>query len=241
MAATLDEISGGRGELFLSGGLRAREPTSYGLGWEPDDARRTARLSEAVDVIRMLWTGEPVDFVGEFYRLDGALSAPRPAHAIPIWLGGPLTDDAVRLVAEKADGWNSLPMSPERYAEDAARIDAACRAIGRDPATLRRSLETQVLVVDDAADWRGRLADWDAIRARSPQGFATADMFPAGVPAVDAGSVRELLVAFVIGTRDEVRDRLTRYGALGVEDVACWFMDWPAEDSLHALAEEGRG
>jgi alkanesulfonate monooxygenase SsuD/methylene tetrahydromethanopterin reductase-like flavin-dependent oxidoreductase (luciferase family) len=241
MATTLDEISGGRLELFLSGGLREREHTGYGLGWEPDFARRTARLAEAVDVIRLLWTGEPVDFTGDFFRLDGAISAPRPARAIPIWLGGPLTDDAIRLIAAKADGWNSLPASLDRYAADAARIDDACRAIGRDPATLRRSLETQVLVLDDAADWRERLAAWSAMRARSPQGFATADMFPAGAPVVDAAAERELLDVFVIGTRDEVHDRLAAYGALGVEDVACWFMDWPAEDTLHALAERERG
>jgi alkanesulfonate monooxygenase SsuD/methylene tetrahydromethanopterin reductase-like flavin-dependent oxidoreductase (luciferase family) len=240
MAATLDEISGGRVELFLSGGLREREHTSYGLGWEPDAARRTARLAEAVDVIRLLWTGEPVDFEGEFFRLQGALSAPRPARSIPIWLGGPLTDEAVHLIAEKADGWNSLPVTLDRYAADAARIDAACRAIGRDPGSLRRSIETQVLVVEGADDWRERLGRWATMRDRSPQGFATADMFPSGPPSVDAEDERELRDVFVIGTLDEVEERLAAYGALGVEDVACWFMDWPAEDTLRSLAEGGR-
>ncbi|MCU1523730.1 MAG: hypothetical protein JWO18_624 [Microbacteriaceae bacterium] len=241
MAATVDVISDGRFELFVSHGMREREHTSYGFDWDPDVDRRIARLAEATDVIRALWTGQPVDHDGDFYQLQGALSTPVPAHDVPIWLGGPLSDSAVRLIAASADGWNALPASLTEYAAQAARIDAACEAIGRDPATLRRSLETQVLVLDDASEWDRWMTRWAELRERAPLGFATSDMFPNGTaiddPEAFGAACRD---SFIIGTRDEVAAKLAAFRALGVDEVVCWFMDWPLGDSLRILAEDVR-
>ena len=241
MAATVDVISGGRFELFVSHGMREREHTSYGFPWEPDVARRVARLDEAVGVIRQLWSGVPVSHRGEFFTLDGALSTPAPLHDIPVWLGGPLDDEVVRTIVDRADGWNSLPASLADYAERAEIIDAACSATGRDPATLRRSLETQVLVLDRASDWGDWLEYWRGLRKRSPLGFATSDMFPPGAPEPSDDEVTaRCFDDFIIGTRDEVAAKLAAYRELGVDEVVCWFMDWPRGDSLRVLAEEVR-
>jgi Coenzyme F420-dependent N5,N10-methylene tetrahydromethanopterin reductase and related flavin-dependent oxidoreductases len=241
MAATIDVISNGRFELFVSHGLREREHTSYGFDWEPDVDRRVARLAEATGLIRELWAGRPVDHDGEFYELHGALSTPVPAHDILIWLGGPLSDSVVELIAVSADGWNALPASPSEYASQAARIDAACVAIGRDPATLRRSLETQVLVLDEASEWDEWMTRWARLRERAPLGFATSDMFPNGTALDDPDAVTtRCFDSFIIGTRDEVAAKLAAYRELGVDEVVCWFMDWPVGDSLRALAEEVR-
>ncbi len=241
MAATVDVISGGRFELFVSHGMREREHTSYGFEWMPETARRVARLDEAVGVIRELWTGEPVTRRGEFFALDGALSTPVPAHDVPVWLGGPLDDDVVDVIVRRADGWNALPCSLDAYAARRDRIDAACRAIGRDPLTLRRSLETQVLVLDDREQWEGWMTRWRELRERAPLGFATSDMFPTGAPEQ---SEAELTAAcfeeFIVGTREEVAAKLAAYRDLGVYEVVCWFMDWPLGDSMRVLAEEIR-
>jgi alkanesulfonate monooxygenase SsuD/methylene tetrahydromethanopterin reductase-like flavin-dependent oxidoreductase (luciferase family) len=234
MAATLDRLSNGRFELFVSHGLRSREHSSYGFGWEPDVGRRLARLAEGVDVIRALWRGEPVDFRGEFFTLEGALSLPTPAHDIPIWLGGPLDPRSASVIAAKADGWNSLPASLDEYAERAEIVDAACRAEGRPPGSLRRSLETQVLILDDADDWRGWLERWSDMRRRRPHGFATADMFPDGSSNAEVDG--SMAATFVIGDRDEVAARLAAYGELGVEEIALWFMDQPSEATMRTLA-----
>ncbi|HEY5319431.1 MAG TPA: LLM class flavin-dependent oxidoreductase, partial [Galbitalea sp.] len=241
MAATLDVISAGRFELFVSHGMREREHTSYGFPWEPDVDRRIARLAEATGVIRALWTGDPVDHDGEYYQLQGALSTPVPAHEIPIWLGGPLGDSAVQLIAASADGWNALPASLTDYAVQAARIDAACVGIGRDPRTLKRSLETQVLVLDDPSEWAEWMTRWAELRERAPLGFATSDMFPNGTSIDDPDAVTAACRDnFVIGTRDEVAAKLSAYRDLGVDEVVCWFMDWPLGDSLRTLAEDIR-
>lgn len=241
MAATADVISDGRFELFVSHGLREREHTSYGFAWEPDADRRIARLAEATGVIRALWTGHPVDHDGEFYRLHGALSTPVPVHDIPIWLGGPLSDSTVELIAASADGWNALPASLTGYASQAARIDAACGAIGRDPRSLHRSLETQILVLNDASEWDHWMRRWAELRESAPLGFATSDMFPNGTAIDDPDSVTaQCYDTFIVGTREEVAAKLAAYRELGVDEVVGWFMDWPLGDSLRSLAEDVR-
>lgn len=246
MAATADVISGGRFELFISPGFREREHTSYGFDWFADAATRLSRLAEATEVVRALWTGEPVDHDGEFYFLRGALSTPRPAHDIPIWLGVPLDDASAAMIAERADGWNAFPASLADYADQVARIDAACASIGRDPKTLRRSLETQVLVLgenglDVAADWDAWMQRWAELRERAPLGFATEDMFPHGTAIDDLDAFRRhASETFIIGTREQVAAKLRAYRDLGLDEVVCWFMDWPIGDSLAVLANDIR-
>ena len=239
MAATADLISNGRFELFVSHGMREREHTSYGFPWEPDVTLRIARLSEAVDLIRALWLGRPVDFDGRFYRLHGALSTPVPVHEVPVWIGGPLDDSVVALIAERADGWNALPSSLEDYAAQAKRVDEACRRVGREPATLRRSLETQVLVLDEESRWDDWMSRWEELRRRIPPGFATSDLFPNGTEIEEPEAARAgWFDSFVIGSRDHVVDKLAGYHGLGVDEVVCWFMDWPTGRSMRAVAED---
>lgn len=233
MAATVDVISDGRFELFLSPGLREEEHTSYGFGWEPDPVVRTRRLTEALQVVRALWTGEPVDFVGTFYQLDGALStpAPRQTGGPPIWVGGILDDVTTELICAHADGWNSFPASLDSYADLAARVDEVCSRLGRDPRSLARSLETQVLVLDDPEELDGWLKRWDGMRSRL-------------LPLEDVGPTRSELRQryrdqFVIGTLEEVADKLAAYRVLGVDEVVCWFMDLPELSSMRAVAALG--
>ena len=88
-AASLDILSGGRFELGLGAG--ALWDSIAGLGVprrSPGEA--IAALEEAVQVVRALWTpGPPVDFDGEYYRLEGALPGPFPVHDIKIWNAEP--------------------------------------------------------------------------------------------------------------------------------------------------------
>lgn len=245
-AATVDIMTGGRLELFLSPGAREVEHTSYGYGWEPSSTARQDRLREAVAVIRRLWRAEPTDFAGEHYHLDAALSAPGPAQAtVPIWLGGPLDDIACDLIARTADGWNALPSSLTAYAAQADRIDNACRRIGRPPHTLRRSLETQILVIDGGLGREGggsRLDSWfdhwDDLRIQEARGRGgRAD--PKGPSDRDALEA-QLVEQFVVGNQAEVAQKLAGYADLGVDEVVCWFMDFPDPSSMVAVATEVR-
>jgi hypothetical protein len=94
-------------------------------------------LSEAIDIIRASWAGQPFGYEGRYYQVPDLQPGPRPAHQIGIWLGvaGPR---AVRLAGAKADGWSvSAPyVPPERLGEINAILTSSARGAGRDPGGL---------------------------------------------------------------------------------------------------------
>lgn len=239
MAATVDVVSGGRFELFLSPGLREQEHVSYGFDWEPDPVVRTQRLGEALQVVRGLWSGQPLDFAGIHYQLAGALSTPTPRQAggPPVWVGGILDKVTTDLICDQADGWNSFPAGLDAYAALAAQVNKACLRHGRDPRSLARSLETQVLVLDDPGQLDDWLDRWDAMRSRLTAGDAATDV--GGARPSRAELRLRYRDQFVIGTGTEVAEKLAAYQALGVDEVVCWFMDLPELGSLRAVAALG--
>jgi alkanesulfonate monooxygenase SsuD/methylene tetrahydromethanopterin reductase-like flavin-dependent oxidoreductase (luciferase family) len=149
-AATIDLLSGGRFELGLGAG--AFWEGVGAMGGPVRGARESVdALEEAIEVIRLMWSGErSVSYEGEHYRLDGLHPGPQPAHPIGIWLGayGPRM---MRLVGRAADGW--VPSIPSYLKVDDVpgrqrAIDEAARAAGRDPAAITR-----------IANVSGRIAD----------------------------------------------------------------------------------
>jgi alkanesulfonate monooxygenase SsuD/methylene tetrahydromethanopterin reductase-like flavin-dependent oxidoreductase (luciferase family) len=150
-AASLDVLSGGRFELALGSGSFWDAIEAYGgPRREPRDA--FAALEEAIQVIRLVWSGERnLRFNGVHYRLAGAHSGPVPVHPIGIWLGvyGPR---ALRLAGRVADGWvPSLTGNIARLSEGAARLDDAASAAGRDPAEIRRVVNVNGQITDGAS------------------------------------------------------------------------------------------
>ena len=151
-AASLDVLSGGRFELGLgAGGFWDAIEAYGGPRREPGDA--LAALTEAIQVVRMIWSGERnLRFDGTHYRLAGAHSGPVPVHPIGIWLGvyGPR---ALRLVGRAADGWvpSLRPDDLAYLADGAARIDDAAAGAGRDPAEIRRVINIGGQITDGAS------------------------------------------------------------------------------------------
>jgi alkanesulfonate monooxygenase SsuD/methylene tetrahydromethanopterin reductase-like flavin-dependent oxidoreductase (luciferase family) len=164
-AASIDALSGGRFELGLGAGAFWE-----GIGAMDGPVRggkaSVDALEEAIEVIRLMWSGErSVSFEGEHYRLDGLHPGPPPAHPIGIWLGayGPRM---MRVVGRLADGWiPSIPRLPlEEVPQRQQAIDEAARAAGRDPAAIRRIANLNGRIADDGdevSDWLdGPAAHW---------------------------------------------------------------------------------
>lgn len=88
-AATLDLLSGGRLELGIGAGWLEAEYRQTGLPYDPPGTR-IGRLMESLQIVKALWSGEPVQFAGEHYRIDGLVGYPLPAHRPhpPIVIGG---------------------------------------------------------------------------------------------------------------------------------------------------------
>ena len=140
-AATLDLLTGGRAELGLgAGGFWEAIQAVGGPVRTPGES--VAALDEAIQVIRLMWSGERnVHFDGKFYRLIGAQTGPKPVHPVGIWVGG-YKPRMLSLVGRAGDGWvPSLGyFQPKDLHEGNRRIDDAAAAAGRDPRTIRRIL-----------------------------------------------------------------------------------------------------
>ena len=138
-AASLDIVTGGRVELGLGAGAFWDAIAAMG-GPCRTPAESVEALSEAIDVIRALWTpGRGVRLPGEHYSLNGSHPGPFPAHPIGIWLGA-YKKRMLQLTGRKADGW--LPSSsyapPEQLAGMNRVIDAAAEEVGRQTSDVRR-------------------------------------------------------------------------------------------------------
>jgi alkanesulfonate monooxygenase SsuD/methylene tetrahydromethanopterin reductase-like flavin-dependent oxidoreductase (luciferase family) len=244
MVATLDVISRGRVDLFIDPGWREREVSAYGWEWEPDRAVRAARVAEALELSAQLWTGEPVSYAGEHYTLDRAICTPVPVQSPgpPIWIGEAFDEATLDLVAAHADVWNSMPAGLDVLRGKIERVDAALGARGRDPSTLRKTLETQVLIYDEPAEVDALLEHFAMLRRQYPSGEAMADVIEfvaTGNPRLGADQARDALFEeFVIGTPDEAAAKIDAYGALGIDELQCWFMDFPGTGSMERLIDE---
>jgi alkanesulfonate monooxygenase SsuD/methylene tetrahydromethanopterin reductase-like flavin-dependent oxidoreductase (luciferase family) len=244
MAATLDVVSRGRLEFFVDPGWREREHVAYGFGWQPDRTTRAERLSEALDLTKRLWTEESVTHEGKHYSLDAAICAPKPVQAggPRVWIGEAFDEATLDLIVRHADVWNSMPAGPTVLKEKIARVDEACRKRGRDPSTLAKTLETQVLVYDDRSEADRLFERFADLRQRFPSGEAMRDVveFVATTnPNLGTDvSLDDVSEEFLIGTPDEIVAKLDVFEGLGIEEVMCWFMDFPDRTSMTRFAEE---
>jgi alkanesulfonate monooxygenase SsuD/methylene tetrahydromethanopterin reductase-like flavin-dependent oxidoreductase (luciferase family) len=157
-AASLDVLSGGRFELGLGAGGLPDQIASLG-GPRRSPAESVDALEEAIEVIRLMWSGERiVSFEGRHYRLADAHPGPAPAHPIGIWLGA-FKPRMQRLVGRKADGW--LPslgvLTRDELRAGNERIDEAAEKAGRDPRAIRRLINVQGLIGEGPAPPRSAL------------------------------------------------------------------------------------
>jgi alkanesulfonate monooxygenase SsuD/methylene tetrahydromethanopterin reductase-like flavin-dependent oxidoreductase (luciferase family) len=137
MGATLQFLSGGRFLLGLGAGWHAEEYRAYGYPFPPAGVR-VAQLDETIQIIRALWTTAPATFEGEHYQIHEAICEPRPDPVPPLMVGA-FKPKMLRLTARYADEWNVSSTGPTAYRRLAAEFERACREVGRDPATVRRS------------------------------------------------------------------------------------------------------
>jgi alkanesulfonate monooxygenase SsuD/methylene tetrahydromethanopterin reductase-like flavin-dependent oxidoreductase (luciferase family) len=149
MAATLDVVSNGRLEFGLGSGSYEAEHVEAGLPWG-SAKERTERLAEALEIVTRMFAGPRASFDGKHYQLADLPTTPPPVQSPrpPIHIGG-VGPTTRRLAAKYADVWNIPTYALDRSTELMTAVDAECEQIGRDPATLRRSVEA-VLVTATA-------------------------------------------------------------------------------------------
>ena len=141
MIGTLDVISGGRMELGIGAGWKEDEWRAYGYGF-PDTRTRLAILADHLEVItRMLAPGRAT-YAGTHASVTDAINVPRGLQEprVPIMVGGNGPKVTWRLAARHADELNLDWLGPDEVREAQPVIASRCEEIGRDPTTLRLSV-----------------------------------------------------------------------------------------------------
>jgi F420-dependent oxidoreductase-like protein len=161
MAVTVDHLSKGRLEFGLGASDAPWEHEQLGIPF-PSAPERLKMLREALTLIKRLWSEELVDFDGNYYKLTKAPCNPKPVQKPrpPIWIGGEGEKVTLRIVAEHADVWNAIGHKPvEEFVRKMQVLDEHCRAIGRDPKSLRRSIQVHVQQDGDVDKMSRRMED----------------------------------------------------------------------------------
>lgn len=204
---TADHVSGGRVELGMGAGWFEREHQAFGFPF-PSVRERMDILTEQVEIVHRLWggDGEEVDFDGEHYRLEACLALPRPRQDPhpPLIIGGGAGPRSAALAARWADEYDLVYVDPAGAEERIGRVSEACEAIGRDPATVRRSLLTKTIVGSDEAEVRRRAAELMAWEGEEGDLDAYLD---------------DLRAHHVAGTPEQVLERLGEFAAAGIQRV----------------------
>ena len=140
MATTVDIISGGRLILGIGAGWFELEHQQFGMPFHTTGGR-LRRLDEALDLIKLLWTQERARFSGRYYTLRDASFNPKPLQKPhpPILVGASGENIALGIVARHAQMWNSFG-TPDVFRHKITRLEDHCERIGRDSATIEKSV-----------------------------------------------------------------------------------------------------
>ena len=214
-AVTIDHLSGGRLDLGLGAGWYEDEYRALGYDFGTL-GQRFEILEESIEVLSLLFgEKEPVTWQGKHFHLDEAYCRPRPHQEPrpPLWVGGKGGPRLLRLIARRADGFNTVwAWTPEAYGERARALNELCEREGRDPRSVKRSVGLYTVIGEDQREVESR---WRRVQAWVPGGgFEDADLASWG---------RDKLV----GTPDQVLERMAEFAELGVEEIIVSFGPLP--------------
>jgi alkanesulfonate monooxygenase SsuD/methylene tetrahydromethanopterin reductase-like flavin-dependent oxidoreductase (luciferase family) len=154
-------------------------------------------LEEAVPLIRSLLTQPRTTHSGEYFRTEYASCLPAPVQSrLPIWVGGTGERRTLRIAARYADGWNAAYVSADRYRHLMAVLDDHCQSFGRDPATIRRTVNVIFALSQDGTS---------ALDVVARQGWG------ARAPVVSDGAIS--------GPPDSAAEQIHRYIDAGAQGV----------------------
>ena len=187
-ATTLDVLSGGRAIFGLGAAWNDVEHDGYGFEFPPV-RERMDRLDEALTIVRMMFTEERPSFEGRHYRIHDALNEPRPIQpgGPPILVGGGGEQRTLRIAARHADmtHWFAIGIEPLRRKTEI--LERYCSEIGRDPASIERTMGAPVIVAANDAEAQAFLERMPEDRRPFAQVGTAEQMAGAMRPYLDAG------------------------------------------------------
>jgi alkanesulfonate monooxygenase SsuD/methylene tetrahydromethanopterin reductase-like flavin-dependent oxidoreductase (luciferase family) len=230
-AATLDWMSGGRYVLALGMGYRKEEFEATGV----DQKQRVGRTLEAIEVMRKLWTGEPVTHHGKHFHLTDARISVKPSRPIPIWIGGS-ADKPVERAARIADAWVSSMAPPIGQLAHWLKLFRDTRAKAGLPPAGEYPISREVYVGGN------RNSAFEEVRPYLDYKYsAYAQWGSSNVAGQLAKGIEDYARdRFIIGDAASVKDEIERYReALGLNHLICR-MQWPGMSQEAVLASIAR-
>jgi alkanesulfonate monooxygenase SsuD/methylene tetrahydromethanopterin reductase-like flavin-dependent oxidoreductase (luciferase family) len=211
MAAAVDLLSGGRLILGVGAGWYEAEHAAFGIPF-PSQKERFDNLESGIRVLHDTWQK----------------SNPKPTrNSIPLLIGGKGERRTLPLVAREAAEWNYSTLDADVYAQRRDVLDANCREIGRDPASIRRSIMVGFIIGRNRKELRER-----ALKAREI-------VAPPRIQSNDADAIlEEQRSKWFVGEPAEIVEQLQEHIALGVQLFMLQHFLLDDRDALELLAQE---
>ena len=215
LTSNLDVMSGGRLIWGIGAGWYQHEFNGYGYEF-PAPADRIRMLRETVEIVTAMWSEPDVSYDGRYYTLDGAQCDPKPLQTPrpQVLIGGGGEQLTLRVVAKYADCSN-FGGPPEVWAHKRDVLRRHCAAVERDPDEIRMTWSPEVFIrrTEAEVEAAGSLAVW-------------------GQPA-DEWRDNNL-----VGTVEQVAEKIRTYVELGCRGFVPWCSDYPDTETLELLAGE---
>jgi alkanesulfonate monooxygenase SsuD/methylene tetrahydromethanopterin reductase-like flavin-dependent oxidoreductase (luciferase family) len=208
MAATLSLFAPGRFILGIGAGWKRDEYLSYGYEF-PEASARIEALEEAVQIIRKMWSENIVNFHGRHYNISGAYCSPKPDPIPPIMIGGGGEKLTLRVVASHADWWN-LGITVEGYRRKLEVLKGHCEKVGRSYDAIKKTWLGCISIADTADE---------ALRIAKNSPFTASE-------------------TTIIGTPEQISQRLIEFVDLGVEYFIFRFLDFPKMKGIELFKEK---
>ena len=210
VATTADIVSGGRIEMGIGAGWYEHEWRAYGYGF-PRAGERLGMLDEGVQIFRQMWSTGAATLHGKYYDVDGAMLSPRPLQpgGIPIWVAGSGEKVTLRIAAKYAD-YTNFAGEPEAFAAKSTILEGHCREVGRDADEITRSANFNVVIAERESEIPTLLDRYEEHYART-------------VPASAAGVREDLRTGPLVGTPEQIVEKLQAFAAVGLGYTICYF------------------
>ncbi len=213
ITSTLDVISGGRLEWGIGAGWYENEYRGYGFEF-PKPKDRIGMLRESVEIVKSMWTNVETTYDGKYYKTVRANCDPKPLQkpTPPVWIGGGGEQLTLRVVAEHADCSN-FGGKPEEWARKREILKGHCAAVGRDESEIRKTWSPEVFIRSTEKE----------VAARTKGGLW-------------GDSVENWSDNNLVGTPEQVAEKVATYVKLGCSGFIPWCADYPDTETMELLA-----
>ena len=215
ITSTVDVVSGGRLNWGIGAGWYENEYRSYGYEF-PKPAQRIRMLEETVEIVKRMWTEPTATFKGEHFEVNRAYCDPKPLQQPhpPVLIGGGGEQLTLRVVAKHANCSN-FGGNPDQFAHKVEVLKSHCASVGRDFDEIQLTWSPEVFIrpTEDDVSSSGSRSQW-------------------GEPAASwrAGNL--------VGTPEQVSEKLQAYVDLGLAGVMPWCSDYPDTTTMELFARD---